>query len=49
MFRLGIIGSAEHLLNKNLSSAGCGEDPKKDAQQEDERPKLGSVIRSLLR
>jgi hypothetical protein len=49
MFRLGIVGTAEHLLNKNLSSTGCGEDPKKDAQQEDERQKSGSVIRSLLR
>jgi hypothetical protein len=34
-FRLGIVGTAEHLLNKNLSTACRGEDPKNDAQQED--------------
>jgi hypothetical protein len=49
MFRLGIVGTAEHFLNKNLSTACRGEDPKNDAQQEEERQKSGSVVRSFLR
>src|SRR5206468_8374231 len=42
MFRLRIIGTAEHFLNKNLRAACRDEHPKKYAQRQGERQKPGS-------
>ena len=39
MFRLRIIGATEHLLNEDLPSACCSEQPKKAAHQQCDRQK----------
>jgi len=46
MFRLRIIGAAEHLADKDLSAAGRCKHPEQRAHQQGERQKPGSCDRS---
>jgi hypothetical protein len=49
MFRLRIIGATEHLLNEDLPSACCSEQPKKAAHQQGDWQKTGPGASRLAR